>query len=60
VNENPKPLDCGADNLTCYTLGLIASEVGKLGASKAGDEIDRGLILIRRLNEEGFSLIKRK
>jgi hypothetical protein len=50
------PLDRFMPNDTAYRLGLIAAEVGRLGNDKAGDEIDRGLILRRRLEEEGFVL----
>lgn len=51
-----KILTSGMSNNLAYTLGLIAREVGQLPPNIAGDEIDRGLILRRRLEEEGFTL----
>ncbi len=49
----------GMDNLTCYKLGLIAGDVGtRTTRQGVGDEIDRGLILRRILEEKGFGLIK--
>ena len=50
-------LDCGMPNQVAYRLGLIAYEVGTLSNAKAGDEIDRGLILVRRLQESGYSVV---
>ncbi len=51
----------GMDNLTCYELGLIAGDVGtRTTRQGVGDEIDRGLILRRILEEKGFGLIKLK
>jgi hypothetical protein len=44
-------------NDVAYRLGLLAREVGTLGPGKAGDEIDRGLILVRRLREAGYSVV---
>jgi len=44
-------------NQVAYRLGLIAYEVGTLSNAKAGDEIDRGLILVRRLQESGYSVV---
>ena len=37
-------------------LGQIALEVGLLNSTVAGDSIDRGLILRRRLSETGFEV----
>ncbi len=49
------------DNVTCYRLGLIALDAGgRTTKTGAGDEIDRGLILRRLLEEKGFGLIKLK
>ena len=47
-------LDCGMSNDVAWCLGLIAREVG---TAKAGDEIDRGLILVRRLRETGYLVV---
>lgn len=52
-----KFLDCSMPNEIAYKLGEIAREVGTLGNDKAGDEIDRGLILVRRLCESGYSVV---
>jgi len=47
-----KPLTAAMDNLLAWRLGEITS---KAAASKdVGDYIDRGLILLRMLNETGF------
>ena len=46
-----------ANNLLAYRLGLIASEAGDPNRSDVGDEIDRGLILRRLLEESGFYLM---
>lgn len=54
---HPSALDCGMTSQVAYRLGLIAYEVGTLDNSKAGDEIDRGLILVRRLQESGYSVV---
>lgn len=48
-----KKLDCGMTNLQAYKIGVVCREVGTQ-LDKIGDEIDRGLILRRRLEEEGF------
>jgi len=51
----PRELNDAMDNVTAMRLGEIARECG--GARPdVGDSIDRGLILARRLREEGFWL----
>lgn len=60
ASSNGSALNCGMPNTVAYRLGLIAREVGTLDASKAGDEIDRGLILVRRLNEAGYDVVRRQ
>lgn len=50
------PLDAAADNVIVSRLGAVALEVGTQ-RERVGDSIDRGLILIRRLREEGFALV---
>lgn len=51
-----KPLDCAMDNVLAWRLGTIAREAGDINRSDVGDPIDRGLILLRLLNERGFEL----
>ena len=51
-----QPLDASMPNITAYRLGEVAREVGMMGPAKCGDEIDRGLILVRRLREEGYEV----
>lgn len=50
-----KPLDAAMQNTTAYKLGAIARDAGR-DRSDVGDLIDRGLILLRLLNEAGFEL----
>lgn len=45
------------DNVLAYRLGLIARDAGTRGPDTAGDEIDRGLILRRLLEEKQFHLV---
>jgi hypothetical protein len=45
------------DLVVAWVLGEIAVEVGQQRQG-IGDPIDRGLILRRRLEEEGFGLVK--
>ena len=52
-----KPLTAAMDNLLAYKLGKIAREAGNEKRTDVGDYIDRGLILRRLLEENGFSLI---
>ncbi len=51
-----KPLTSAMDNVLASKLGAIVREVG-MQHENIGDSIDRGLILRRRLEEEGFGLI---
>lgn len=46
-------LDRFMDNTVAYTLGEIVREVEK---HDIGDDIDRGLVLRRLLEENGFTL----
>jgi hypothetical protein len=48
------------DNVLAWRLGEIARKAGTADNSVAGDPIDRGLILLRLLNEAGFELIRRE
>ena len=52
-----KPLDPNMDNVLAWRLGKIAREAGDPDRDDVGDFIDRGLILRRLLEENGFSLI---
>lgn len=56
MNAELKALTAASDNLLMYRLGLMASEVAKLGPDKCGDEIDRGLIMLRLMNERGMKV----
>jgi hypothetical protein len=53
-------LTSAMDNVLASRLGNIASEVGNPKHKGVGDSIDRGLILRRRLEEEGFYLTRKK
>jgi hypothetical protein len=52
-------LTSSMDSVDAINLGTVAKEVGTQ-TSGIGDSIDRGLILRRRLEEEGYLLIKAK
>jgi hypothetical protein len=54
------PLTSAMDNVLASRLGVVAREVGDPNHKGVGDSIDRGLILRRRLEEEGFYLIRKK
>jgi len=54
--KDVRELDAGMDNVLAYRLGKIASEAGNPNRHDVGDEIDRGLILRRLLEEKGFVL----
>lgn len=58
IERDQRELDRFMPNEFAYTLGNLAREVAALRPDKAGDEIDRGLILRRRLEEEGFGLVR--
>lgn len=47
------------ENTTAWRLGEIARDAGNPFRKDIGDLIDRGLILIRLLNEAGFDVHKR-
>ena len=53
-----KPLDALMDNVIAWKLGLIARKAGSPRRTDVGDPIDRGLILLRLLREEGFIVYK--
>lgn len=52
------PLDALMDNVLAWCLGEIALEAGR-ARPDVGDLIDRGLILLRLLNERGFDVVQR-
>ena len=49
-----KPLSSSMDNVIASRLGRIARQAGV--TDSAGDDIDRGLILLRLLGEAGLEL----
>lgn len=54
-----KELDGGMPNADAYTVGKVALDVGRMrSAEGVGDEIDRGLILVRLLREKGYAVVK--
>lgn len=58
-DEYTAPLDSGMDNLLAHRLGAIAFEAGN-HKEGIGDSIDRGLVLRRLLEEQGFYLVVKK
>ena len=59
VTGTIKPLTAAMDNVLAYRLGLTVLEVNNYPRHKIGDEIDRGLVLRRVLEEKGFYLTKK-
>jgi hypothetical protein len=51
---SPAALTAAMDNVVASRLGEIARQAGNPNRSDVGDGIDRGLILLRLLNEGGF------
>lgn len=58
MNEK-RPLTAAMDNVLAWRLGEVAKEAMDPKQS-VGDYIDRGLILLRLLNEAGFDVIARR
>ena len=56
---NVQPLTAASDNVLMWQLGEVAREAGNPERKDVGDRIDRGLILLRLLNEKGFEVIVR-
>ena len=56
--EDSMTIDRFTDNTTASRLGEIATAAGDLARSDVGDSIDRGLILLRLLNEAGFMVVR--
>jgi hypothetical protein len=50
-----QPLNAAMDNVLAWRLGEVANKA-MAPDQKAGDYIDRGLILLRLLNEAGFDV----
>jgi len=55
-----KILDRYMDNTTASLLGVVALNAGKPDRVDIGDSIDRGLILLRLLNEAGFDIVQKE
>ncbi|MDB5555458.1 MAG: hypothetical protein JWL86_5442 [Rhizobium sp.] len=49
-----RPLTCSMPNQFASKMGSIARDAGATGRTDVGDDIDRGLILLRLLTEAGF------
>lgn len=54
-----RPLTASMQNTLAWRLGSVATNAGDTKRSDVGDPIDRGLILLRLLNEQGFDLVLR-
>ncbi|MDZ4318302.1 MAG: hypothetical protein U1A07_05590 [Phenylobacterium sp.] len=54
-----KPLSALSDNLHMARLAKGAREAGDPARKDVGDSIDRGLILLRLLNEAGYDVVPR-
>ena len=57
INDYTKPLTPAMDNVLASRLGDIAIDAGNRGRRDVGDSIDRGLILRRLLEEQGFYVV---
>lgn len=54
-----RPLTAAMDNLHAWRLGQVACDAADPKSGGVGDMIDRGLILLRLLNESGFDVVLR-
>lgn len=54
--SNGEPLTATMDNVLAMRLGEIARRAGDPERRDVGDFIDRGLILLRLLRENGFEV----
>lgn len=59
IYSEGQPLKSNDDNVLLYKLGRIAEETMDKN-QKVGDYIDRGLILLRLLDEHDFEVIERQ
>lgn len=48
------------NNIVAYRLGKVGLKLIRCSETEVGDEIDRGLILLRLLNESGFKIVYEK
>lgn len=51
-------LTAAMDNLTAQKLGMVGYQLSEYPREKIGDEIDRGLVLRRLLEEAGFGVVR--
>lgn len=57
MSDFREPLDSTMHNVLASRLGQIALDAGNPSRKDVGDNIDRGLILHRLLEEHGFMLV---
>lgn len=57
--NDKRPLTAAMDNVLAWRMGKVANEAMDR-KQRVGDYIDRGLILLRLLNEAGFDVIVRR
>ena len=48
------------NNIMAYKLGLVGLKLIRYPGSSIGDEIDRGLVLLKLFNEAGFKIVYEK
>ena len=60
MSEYSTPISAAMNNVLASKLGNIALDAGNPKRSGVGDSIDRGLILRRLLEEEGFYIVVKK
>ena len=60
INKYSEPLTSLMDNVLARQLGEIAREAGSAKRNDVGDYIDRGLILRRLLQKQGFYLVMKE
>ena len=58
MRATTEPLTPFMDNVLASRLGKVARAAGTSKRTDVGDDIDRGLILLRLLEDDGFSLTK--
>ncbi len=51
-----RTLTASMDNLDAWRLGEIAKAAGSPDRTDVGDPIDRGLVLLKLLNEKGYTV----
>jgi hypothetical protein len=59
MTETTRPLTALMPNTIAWRLGEVCMDVAS-PAQKVGDPIDRGLILLRLLNERGFDVVEKR